>query len=93
MDYRNNGNGSWTWFCEDCGKEEIVFNGNSPKKIKSFSGWCESILPKLNLDWYIRPRVWEWMLHWGGMGLCKRCATRKIDYCTNHPSPEERELA
>lgn len=91
MDYRNNGNGSWTWYCEDCGKEETVIGPNKPRKIRSFSDWCSRLLPKMDLSWYSRYRMGGWLHQWGGMGLCKRCANRKIDFCLWHKSHEEEE--
>ena len=91
MDYRNNGNGSYTYFCEDCGKEEAVQESGAPRRIKPFSKWCGEMLPKMDLTWHVRARMGEWLSRWGGRGLCRRCATRKLKYCMHHQSPEEQE--
>lgn len=91
MDYRHNEDGSWTYYCEGCTKQECVGEREKPRKILSFSEWVGKLMPE-DAPFWLRARMGDWVHSWhGGIGYCRKCAKRKFEFLEHTKSPEERE--
>lgn len=89
MDYRNNGDGTWTYFCENCGKSEQVADKRKTRRIKCLSDWSSLLLPAMNPTPFEKIRVGYWLSRYGGKGLCRVCGERRLMYFIDHKAPEE----
>jgi len=89
MNYRHNEDGSWTYICERCGKQEHVKKDGKAKRIRPFSHWVAKFPQELD---YVKLRLGLWLESMGGIGVCGKCGKQLVEFYSHQKHPKEDTL-